>query len=267
MSNELYPPHLCVTPRANGAGYDATLDPGWNIGPVPNGGYSGSLVLRAILDVATDPDPLTVTAHYIRPVFAGDMTIAVTQLRQGRTQSLFDAVATQNGKEVIHMRAVCGDLPSITGATIMAAGPDDLARSSCIRRLRQPGEEWPPDFYSMVDIHIGPRVMDLYGAERRVSDAVVDGWIRHHEPTPTGTADIFLFADAFPPPIFMTGYGPDRVPTIELTVHFRARPSSDWVQAKFSSPTVSNGLLTEDGELWNEQGQLLALSRQLALAP
>jgi len=271
VSAELYPPHLCVTRAPESPEgehhFRAQLDPGWNIGPVPNGGYSGSLVLRSILEVASDPDPLTVTAHYLRPVFAGDMNIVATQLRQGRTQSMFDAIAFQNDKEVIRMRAVCGDLSAITGPTTMAMQPEELPLSTCVRRLRNEGETWPPEFYSMVDIRLGPTVLDLYSAPDRVHDAVVDGWIRHLDPVPTHGPDIFLFADGFPPPIFMTGYGPGRVPTIELTVHFRARPVTNWIQARFSSASISNGLLTEDGELWDQEGNLVALSRQLALAP
>ena len=46
------------------------------------------------------------------------------------------------------------------------------------------------------------------------------------------------------------------VPTLELTVHLRARLplESDWVLGRFATRTARDGLLEEDGELWSRDG-------------
>jgi hypothetical protein len=75
-----------------------------------------------------------------------------------------------------------------------------------------------------------------------------------------------LFADAFPPPIFDV-IPMSWVPTVELTVHFRARPRGDWLHSVFRTRFLFDGMLEEDGEIWDESGTLCALSRQLALVP
>ena len=51
--------------------YRGFIDPGWNIGDNPNGGYLLSVVTSALADVLPHPDPLSVTTHYLRPGTAG----------------------------------------------------------------------------------------------------------------------------------------------------------------------------------------------------
>ena len=58
------------------------------------------------------------------------------------------------------------------------------------------------------------------------------------------------------------------VPTIDLTVHLRhpVTDPSGWCLVVFQTRLVANGYLEEDGEVWSEDGRLLAHSRQLAVA-
>jgi hypothetical protein len=61
---------------------------------------------------------------------------------------------------------------------------------------------------------------------------------------------------------------PAAVPTIELTLHFRATPPADAtgpVAVRFTSRTAHDGYVEEDGELWSADGTLLVQSRQLAI--
>src|SRR6185295_14356730 len=51
------------------------------------------------------------------------------------------------------------------------------------------------------------------------------GWIRFADRRPMDTHCLGLIADAFPPAVFNVTE-PGWVPTLELTVHVRARPSS-----------------------------------------
>ena len=95
--------------------------------------------------------------------------------------------------------------------------------------------------------------------------ARVGGWIRFADGRPIDNLAVPLLMDSWPPPMFATFLG-GMAPTIELTVHWRNRPSPEnrWHLADFRSRYLLNGYTEEDGELWDENGRLVAQSRQLA---
>ena len=61
------------------------------------------------------------------------------------------------------------------------------------------------------------------------------------------------------------------VPTIDLTVHFRASlplkgaKAEDYYLAVFRAREAREGFFEEDGEIWSRDGILMAQSRQLAI--
>ena len=76
---------------------------------------------------------------------------------------------------------------------------------------------------------------------------------------------MLLMVDAYPPTL-VGGMEVGWVPTVELTTHIRARPAPGWLLGTFRTRFLIDGLLEEDGELWDSEGRLVALSRQLAIA-
>ena len=77
---------------------------------------------------------------------------------------------------------------------------------------------------------------------------------------------LLTIADGFPPSILghvEIGW----LPTIELSVHVFAEPVPDepWLRATLRTRSIVDGLLDEDGELWDESGRLVARFRQLAM--
>jgi hypothetical protein len=96
--------------------------------------------------------------------------------------------------------------------------------------------------------------------------AEIRGRVRFRDRRPLDVLSLAAIADSFPPPSF-AWMDPTWLPTLELTLHVRARPTGEWLRSVFRTRFLFGGFLEEDGELWDEAGQLVALSRQLAIVP
>lgn len=232
----------------------------WNIGEVPNGGYVLAVALAAIGKTLVPPDPLTVTAHYLRPSAPGPVRVHVEVIKVGRQFSTASARLLQKGKENVRVLATYGDLGAQTGPVhVFGAAPALPARDS-IAAVRSP---FAPSFAHRVEIRPVHTIFDALGPGEQPE---LSGWLRFADGRRPDVYTLPLIADAFPPVVFRV-LPPGWVPTIELTVHVRARPISEWVRCVFRTRFIFSGLLEEDGEIWDENGTLLALSRQLATVP
>jgi acyl-CoA thioesterase len=244
------------------------VSPRWNIGDKPNGGYVLACVVEAAAQVAAaegKPDPLTLTAHYLRPTSVGPADIDVGLLRSGRRHTHVEARLVQD-TERVRVLAAFGDLAAAgAGAdspTLVRGGPPDLPPpEDCIGRLGgQPGGA--PSIAQMVESRFAPGTPWLLG--ERSSETVVTGWIRFADGRDADVRSLPLLADAFPPAVFALGPA-GWVPTVELTVHVRARPAPGWLRCRFETRFLTGGYLEEDGEIWDGEGRLVAQSRQLAM--
>ncbi len=125
--------------------------------------------------------------------------------------------------------------------------------------MLEQGVELP--ILSRVDVRIDPELAEP-GAGGR---AEVAGWIRFSDGRPVDTMGLVLFADAFPPSLYSLLGRVGWVPTIELTVQVRRRPKPGWIRVRLRTTDLTGGILVEDGELWDIEGNLVARTRQLAM--
>jgi acyl-CoA thioesterase len=248
-----------VQPTEHGI-YTTRLSAAWNIGATPNGGYAMSSALRALVEVAGRPDPVSMTVHFLRPATPdGDGMITTRVVRSGRSATYATATLAQDGTDRLTVAAVLADLSAPVGTMpdpgLTVAAPDIPPPDACADRsdLDQ-GIELP--LLSRIEVRVRP---DARG------QATVDGWVRLRDGSSPTSTTLPLFADAFPPALHATLGRVGWVPTLELTVHVRRRPQPGWVQAHITCDDVANGMMIETGTLWDSSGALVARSRQLGM--
>jgi len=245
-----------------GSVYTGHVHPHWSIGANPNGGYLLSLAVAALRQAAPQhPDPLSITVHYLRPGLPSqDCEVRTQVVRSGRTLSTCRATLVQDGAERLEVLAAMGDLGAGSDARLSIEAPPMPSPAECVPRSgHSQGVHLP--LLDRLDILLHPEESDPAGARR----AQVTGWIRFKDGREPDTAAALLFTDTFPPSVFgllgMVGW----VPTVELTVHIRRRPSAGWMLGQFRTHDLNDGRMIEDGLLWDAQGHLIAQARQLAL--
>jgi acyl-CoA thioesterase len=250
-----------LTPIANDGRWRGEISPAWNIFGVPNGGFLATVGLQAVARTVPQRDLLAVSAYYASKTEPGPVEVSAEPVRIGKRVSTAAGRIEQSAEARVALTAMFGDLDEVTGPTsITEQRPHFPPPDECVRA------EGPvaPDFIKQFDARLTPEAAG-WALGHPSGKAEMSGWNRFVDGRPPDVASLPLFADAFPPPIFNL-LQPTWTPTFELTVHVLARPAEGWLQCRFRTRFMQNGLLEEEGEIWDETGTLVALSRQLAQA-
>jgi acyl-CoA thioesterase len=241
----------------------AELTDRWDIS-VPNGGYVLCVALAAVREALPHPHPLAVSAHYLGTCGHGPACVEVTVLKQGRSLSTASATLSQEERQRVAVLATYGDLGTASGPTLVSVAPPALpAPEDCgfIGERPAGGMSARPPIADRVEFRPAPA--SARALLERGAPARLEGWLRLAEGDALGPEHLPLLADSSPPAVFAaleTGW----VPTIELTVHVRGIPAPGWLRARIETQVLVNGAMEEDCTLWDADGQVVAMSRQLA---
>ncbi|GAB3654578.1 thioesterase family protein [Actinocorallia lasiicapitis] len=251
-----------VTATGNGV-WSAKIEPGWRaIGGQPNGGYLMALALSAAVEAVPGTQPYSVSAHFLRPGELGPAELTVEVVKLGRVKNTVEVRLDQGGKERLRLLTTLGRAGGGDGGPLVTASAPDLPKpDDCVEApLGVAGPD--ADIAERFDYRVTPASRWISG---KTSDrAVIEGWIRFSDGREPDLASLPLFADAFPPAAYEVVEAA-LVPTIEMGVHLRAEPAPGWLQVRFQTRLIAGEILEEDGEIWDSEGRLVAMSRQLAL--
>ena len=214
------------------------------------------------------PDPVTRDRPLSSPRPAdGPLSIRAQVVKPGRTFSTVTAELVQGQRERVRVLGAFGDLSRAAGTDPGDRPPTGHPAARSVREPRPPDPAGRPAHPGGDEPLRHPACPPTArGAARAtVIPFEITGWIRFRDGAEPSAFSAVAFADAFPPTLLGSARRAGWVPTIELTVHVRARPAPGWLLGTFRTRVLVDGLLEEDGELWDSQGRPIALSRQLAM--
>ena len=238
--------------------WNAPIPDGWDSCGIPNGGLLMSVVAGTRGPVTGHPDP--VTAHYTAPAAPGMAELHGEVLRSGRRLGTAGGRIIQNERVVAHVLATFGDLEARQQGVVHETDLPKLPPvDGCLDNDAMPGA---PPIFDKVGIRFHPDHLGF------ASGTTLGGWMRFRDGRPPDPLAMLLFTDAHPPSVFNA---PDvafgSVPTIELPVHIHKRPYAGWIGGWFTTRHINGGFLEEDGVLWDGAGDLVAVSRRMAMLP
>lgn len=239
-----------------GAGrWRATVREHWFVESGPNGGFLAALAARAMGEAADgERSPRSLTLHYLRPPVVGELELSVTVERKGSSTTFTTLRFEQRGELVAH---------ALGCSALWREGQPEWDE------LERPPVARPERITPLAHGKGMPRFLANY--ELRPLDAPrVGGWMRTAAPRAADPVLLAALTDAWVPAAFPKMEQPSFVPTIDLTIHWRAPVDAapgehPFVLGLFTTRLAAGGAWEEDGELWSEDGVLLAQSRQLAI--
>ncbi len=254
-----------ITPLGEGR-YAAELGPHWTVGPKAHGGILLVLLTRAGLarleaETGSTPDPLAVSADFLRAPDPGSVELHTEVLKIGRTVSVVAVRMEQAGKPMLAATVTAGllsaDEPQWADLPDLPAEPPadavDPGATTTVFGLA-----------SSCDLRFDAATMAFSRGEQ--APPVLRGWTRPRD-EPVDVLYALLAGDILPPTVFNVAGRFGWAPTVQLTALLRARPADGWLRLESRSVVVAGTWFDEDATVVDAAGRLICQARQLALAP
>jgi acyl-CoA thioesterase len=262
MTDSQFDTDTRVTPAGEHA-YTTALSERWNgLARAPYGGYVLAVALRALAHDMPLPDPVVVSATFLRPSAPGPAEVATEVVRAGRRVATGEARLVQNGKEIVRAVATFADLDRASDRREMRSAPPDLPPPERCRDLLD-GSPSLPGVNATERFEYRYPVLPSWAGGPQRGEPDLAFWLRFRDGRDADPLALAAMVDAAAPAVLELGAAGSA--TIELTVHVRARPAPGWLACRTATRHVIGDYHEEDFEIWDSAGALVAQSRQFAL--
>jgi acyl-CoA thioesterase len=243
--------------------YEGHVNRDWWIVFGPNGGFLAAMLVKAMSAAVDDHTrmPRSLTIHYTAAPTEGPVRMRTTIERTGRSLTTLTARMEQ-GERLIALAIGAFSRQRLPAVEFDDVPPPEIPPPEEVP-VAQPRPDLPP-FTRQWDVRFAIGARPFSGVN---GSSLTGGWIKPLDQHPIDAALVAQLTDAWLPAVFIRLTEPNAVPTIDLTIHFRADLPlpADYVLVTFESRLSHSGFIEEDGWIWSRAGRLIAHSRQLAL--
>lgn len=230
-------------------------------------GTFGGVVIGGMVNAArmVEPDAerrvRAVSAEILGPVPAGTAVLGVTELRRGSGLSAYSVElrpAIDGGEEQ----------PVLAAATVTLAKPRGGEGFAVLTAPSMPAIETlspAPVVPPMAPVFTQHAEFFVTGPAPFAGGAVaaIEGWVRLKQASSWGPAEIIALADAYWPSVLAQASAPRPVVTVGFGLHLLRMPPPGPLYVRGRATAGQDGYVSEERELWAEDGSLVALNTQL----
>lgn len=248
--------------------YNLTISPDWNVVIGPNGGYIAAILLKAMKNSMQGTPTRSATFHFLSASVPGPAQLRTEILKRGRSISTCCALLTQGKRTIASATATFAEQRLAIDFCDLQM-PDVLPPDQIPVDSRMNAES--PHFVPFRD-HYDQRLAVGAIPPENNGSGLVGGWTRFKKPRVFDDLAIMAISDSWFPSLSARQTSEKlQAPTLDHTVHILADlplaslREDDFLLVEFSTQTAALGYLIENGRIWAPTGQLLAISRQLAV--
>ncbi len=232
----------------------------------PNGGYLQCILANGALAAASENGATHQHVTAMSTTFIGALELGpfevVTEVRRvGRGASFVHVVFEQAGEVKTESLVTLGNL--VEGSSVRyqdATAPKVAPLEEC----QHPTFGDARNIMHVVDLRLDPSCIGFWTGETSPRGEIL-GWTRLDDGEASWSPWSVLFAgDALPrrpSPLGSSGW----VPTLQLTSYVRRIPLSEWLRIRQWAVVVADGLVDERCEMFDDDGQLVSSTSQLAM--
>lgn len=245
-----------------------TISDKWAQGRTVYGGLTAALIYQrmqqiVVADKPTESRPIRYyNLSFIGPILVKQpMTIEVELIRAGRSASQLIAYVKQNDKTCVIAQA-CFGISRESKINITDKNKHDMKppkKASFIPQI----PKVVPRFLRHFELSIQSGRLPFM----RGKDDHLHGWMRFKKaPQTFNDSHLIALIDAWPSTVLQQLKLPAPASTMNWNLEFTQTATStepnQWLAYQASTEHASDGYVYSDAHIWNEAGELLALSRQ-----
>ncbi len=232
----------------------------WLINGNPHGGHILSIIANAMSAYSEKKATPILTASYLSRCMQEELDLYIEQISESKQYNRMQARLFQRGVERVRaMGTFADEKDACFIERYEKAVPQIAPLEQCLQIPVLPKYT----LYDQLDIRLDPEctgwIVNDFSEKSEQK-----GWAKFKDERPFDMLSIALIADSFPPSVYASQGPVGWVPTMELSVSIRNVPDTKWVKCIFKTNFINCGLMEEDGEIWDENGGLVAISRQIA---
>ncbi|MBR7746080.1 acyl-CoA thioesterase [Undibacterium baiyunense] len=245
------------------------MEPGWGQGRAIFGGILAALAVAHMQARLTGEAKLrALTISFVAPVEVGEVEFKAEILRAGKSVTQMQCHLLQQGKVVLSALASFGVARSSQVVVTSETAPDfgDIKDGLSFPYL----EGVIPEFTRKIDF----RYTDCDLPFSASSKSHINGWMRWNDSAEVSAnraplLSLIALIDAWPPAILQMLDRPNPASSLTWTLEFPnidkatlSQQANPWWQYRAHTDAARNGYGHIAAEVWNEYGQLVAISRQ-----
>lgn len=238
----------------------------WAQGRTAFGGFVVGVALKAILtQLPADRSLRTLNTTFVAPVRVGEAQVQVQVLRQGKSLTHVEARVLQGDQVCTVILGSFGSdhdnfIPIETPHAPEVPAPETLEDMPFLEGI-------VPNFLQNVRIRWANEGFPFSGAK----EAKCFGWCRVVDDQPLQLPGLVALLDAWPPPVIAKATSPVPASSVSwiLNLFLEVPPegfsTERWWLYRSESIVTKGGYVDCAAHIWDDNGRLIALSRQLAV--